>query len=94
MALKTENILIFGATGLIGQHITNSILRNAADFGRIAIFTSSRSFLALAILLVDFHAGARADVLSVIVEEVHVWGIQQLLRSPATSLRGISQCCC
>jgi len=40
MASKTKNILIFGATGLIGTHITNAIVRSKADFGRIAIFTS------------------------------------------------------
>ncbi|KAF2478845.1 isoflavone reductase [Neohortaea acidophila] len=43
-AHKTQNILIFGATGLIGRHITNAILDNAASFaGRIAIFTSSNT---------------------------------------------------
>lgn len=40
MASTTKNILIFGATGLIGQHITNAILENKADFGRIVVFTS------------------------------------------------------
>lgn len=40
MASKTENILIFGATGLIGHHITNSIIDHAAEFGRIVVFTS------------------------------------------------------
>lgn len=40
MAATTKNILIFGATGLIGQHITNAILQNKAEFGRIAVFTS------------------------------------------------------
>ncbi|KAF2162047.1 hypothetical protein M409DRAFT_27427 [Zasmidium cellare ATCC 36951] len=36
----TKSILIFGATGLIGQHITNAILANKDKFDRIAIFTS------------------------------------------------------
>lgn len=40
MAATTKNILIFGATGLIGQHITNAILSNKDKFERIVIFTS------------------------------------------------------
>lgn len=40
MAVKTENILFFGATGLIGQHILKAILDNKSSFGRIAVFTS------------------------------------------------------
>src|ERR1700761_2190211 len=40
MAPKAKNILIFGATGLIGEHITHAILENAAEFGRIVVFTS------------------------------------------------------
>lgn len=45
MAHKTENILIFGATGLVGEHITNAIVQNASDFGRVAIFTSYNTLL-------------------------------------------------
>lgn len=48
MANKTENILIFGATGLIGEHITNPIVDSRADFGRIAIFTSYNTLLSKA----------------------------------------------
>ncbi|KAK5163634.1 uncharacterized protein LTR77_010583 [Saxophila tyrrhenica] len=40
MAATTQNILLFGATGLIGQHITRAILDNASSFGTIGIFTS------------------------------------------------------
>ena len=43
MAHKTKNIIIFGATGLIGEHITNAIVSNKADFGRLAIFTSQNT---------------------------------------------------
>lgn len=38
--MTNKNILIFGATGLIGRHITNAILTNKHHFGTIAIFTS------------------------------------------------------
>lgn len=44
MVAKTQNILIFGATGVIGKHITNAIVSSKADFGRIAIFTSPNTF--------------------------------------------------
>ncbi|KXT06734.1 hypothetical protein AC578_8481 [Pseudocercospora eumusae] len=40
MAASTKNILIFGATGLIGSHITNAILKRKEKFNKIAIFTS------------------------------------------------------
>jgi nucleoside-diphosphate-sugar epimerase len=43
MATNTKNILIFGATGLIGEHITNAIVESKADFGRIAVFTSNNT---------------------------------------------------
>ena len=39
----SKNILIFGATGLIGEHITNAILVNKEKFGRIGVFTSSNT---------------------------------------------------
>ncbi len=41
MSSGTRNIILFGATGLIGEHITNAVLDNASDFGKIAVFTSS-----------------------------------------------------
>lgn len=43
MAASTKNILIFGATGLIGTHITNAILDGKDRFGRIAVFTSQNT---------------------------------------------------
>lgn len=35
-----KNLLIFGATGLIGTHITRAIVQNKSQFDRIAVFTS------------------------------------------------------
>ena len=43
MSSKAEHILIFGATGLIGKHITNAIVENASQFSSISIFTSSNT---------------------------------------------------
>ena len=43
MASRTKNILIFGATGLIGTHITKAIVQSKAHFGRIAVFTSQNT---------------------------------------------------
>lgn len=40
---KCKNLLIFGATGLIGSHIIRAILSHKADFGRIAVFTSQNT---------------------------------------------------
>ncbi|OCL13192.1 isoflavone reductase family protein [Glonium stellatum] len=41
MAAASKNILIFGATGVIGLHITQALLNAKAHFGRVAAFTSS-----------------------------------------------------
>ena len=43
MAAVTKNILIFGATGSIGTHITNAILNSKENFGKISIFTSQET---------------------------------------------------
>ena len=48
MAAKISNfnpqdILIFGATGLIGMHITNALLAAKLNFRKIGIFTSAGS---------------------------------------------------
>lgn len=40
MAPEKQNLLIIGATGLIGTHILAQILLAKSSFGRIAIFTS------------------------------------------------------
>lgn len=38
-----RNILVFGATGVIGRHIVHAIVENKSSFGRIAAFTSPKS---------------------------------------------------
>ncbi|TVY88374.1 Isoflavone reductase-like protein [Lachnellula willkommii] len=38
-----QNLLIIGATGYIGTHITSQILANKTSFSRIAIFTSPQT---------------------------------------------------
>lgn len=40
---RTHNILIFGATGLIGEHITSAILSQKDKFNRIVVFTSENT---------------------------------------------------
>lgn len=40
MAATTKDIIIVGATGLIGKHITNAILHSKDKFGKITVFTS------------------------------------------------------
>lgn len=39
-SLEAQAVLIFGATGLIGSHITRSIIGSKDAFQRVAIFTS------------------------------------------------------
>ncbi|KIW00313.1 uncharacterized protein PV09_08200 [Verruconis gallopava] len=40
MSEKSLNVLVFGATGVIGRFIIAQLVANKADFNRIAIFTS------------------------------------------------------
>jgi uncharacterized protein YbjT (DUF2867 family) len=39
----SENILIIGGTGLIGEHISNAIVASREHFKRIALFTSANT---------------------------------------------------
>ena len=43
MASKPTNILIIGATGVIGQHITSALLSARASFGHLGILTSENT---------------------------------------------------
>ena len=43
MAFKPTNILMFGATGIIGKFIIAELARSKNSFGRIAIFTSQNT---------------------------------------------------
>lgn len=40
MALKAQNVLVFGATGIIGRYIFDALLNEKQHFSRIALFTS------------------------------------------------------
>lgn len=41
--IKAQNILLVGATGLIGGWILDAVIANKQEFQRIAIFTSQKS---------------------------------------------------
>jgi len=53
MAAATKNILIFGATGLIGTYITNAIVASKSKFGRVVVFVSLPSGYRRSALLRD-----------------------------------------
>lgn len=38
--MEAKNILLFGATGLIGTHILEAIIQSKESFNRVAIYTS------------------------------------------------------
>ena len=44
MSKECKNILIFGATGLIGSYIAQEIIRNKSKFEKIVVFTSAGTF--------------------------------------------------
>ncbi len=39
----SQNLLIIGATGLIGKPITRAIIQSKTSFGRIAVLTSEKT---------------------------------------------------
>lgn len=41
MAPPTENVLVIGATGVIGRYITNALVNAQPPFKRIGIYTSA-----------------------------------------------------
>ena len=53
---KANNILVFGATGLIGNYITHALLAAKSNFEKIRIFTSSGSLKRKADVLNEFKA--------------------------------------
>lgn len=60
---KPKNILIFGATGTIGQPITNAILNAKTSFWKIGIFTSAQTVERKRDLILSFkHRGAELIV--------------------------------
>jgi FlaA1/EpsC-like NDP-sugar epimerase len=38
-----QNLLIIGATGVIGTYITEAIVNNKSEFGRICVYTSKKT---------------------------------------------------
>jgi uncharacterized protein YbjT (DUF2867 family) len=40
-----QNVLIIGATGIIGRYITAAIINTKSSFGRISILTSPKTVL-------------------------------------------------
>ena len=63
---QTINILILGATGVIGKFITEQIVAAKSHFGRIAIFTSPGTVEAKK----DEIEGLKARAVEVIVGDV------------------------
>ena len=61
--LRAQKLLIFGATGLIGSHITRAILGSKSKFEQVVIFTSPDTIERKSTEISGFrHAGA--DILS------------------------------
>lgn len=56
MAFSPSSILIFGATGNIGQYITNAILAAQPSFNKVTIFTSPATLASKAVLLNSWKA--------------------------------------
>lgn len=62
----TQNILIVGGTGLIGEHISNAIVAAREHFGRIALFTSTNTVFTKS----DFVDGLKAKGVEIIEGDI------------------------
>ena len=62
----SNNILIIGGTGLIGEHISNAIVSLRQHFNRIALFTSANTVFTKA----DFVDGLKAKDVEIIVGDI------------------------
>lgn len=62
----SNNILIIGGTGLIGEHISNVIVSARQHFNRIALFTSANTIFTKA----DFVDGLKAKDVEIIVGDI------------------------
>jgi nucleoside-diphosphate-sugar epimerase len=62
----SENILIIGGTGLIGEHISNAIVASREHFKRIALFTSANTIFTKA----AFVDGLKAKGVEIIVGDI------------------------
>lgn len=62
----SENILIIGGTGLIGEHISNAIVAARKHFNRIALFTSANTIFTKS----AFVDGLKAKGVEIIVGDI------------------------
>ena len=62
----SENILIIGGTGLIGEHISNAVVASREHFKRIALFTSANTIFTKA----AFVDGLKAKGVEIIVGDI------------------------
>jgi nucleoside-diphosphate-sugar epimerase len=66
----SENILIIGGTGLIGEHISNAIVAARQHFNRIALFTSANTVFTKS----AFVDGLKAQDVEIIVGDIKLAG--------------------
>ena len=69
---KPNNILIFGATGLIGKHIADALLNAKSNFNKIGIFSSAGSVQRKASEFDDFKTSGAEIIVGDIDNEKHV----------------------
>ncbi|KAL1998687.1 hypothetical protein VTN02DRAFT_5728 [Thermoascus thermophilus] len=63
MSFRPRNLLFFGATGNIGQHILAGVLAARDEFARVAIFTSPATAQAKATFLDGLKTEKRVEVI-------------------------------
>ena len=64
----SQNVLIIGGTGLIGEHISNAIVASRQHFGRIALFTSANTLFTKS----SFVDGLKSQNVEIIVGDIEL----------------------
>ncbi len=72
MAHQPHNILIFGATGLIGKYITSAILASGSSFAIVGIFTSSSSAQRKKVSLASYEQKGATIVIGSLQNPAHI----------------------
>lgn len=62
MSFKPARILLFGGTGAIGSFITEAVLKNAAAYSHVALFTSTATATSKQALLTKWKASGLSEV--------------------------------
>lgn len=91
MAAKSNDILIFGGTGVIGKYLTKALLNAKQSFGRIAIFTSASTAQSKASQIEKWKTQGLEVITGDLTNDQEVRKAYKSLRSPISQLPSKAQ---